>query len=73
MRKLIIDRFEGTYAICESPERESFAIPVKELPDAARAGAVLTITDDGELSMNAEETDFRREKLAEMQRDIFNK
>ncbi len=73
MKKLIIDRFEGIYAICESPDRESFAIPVKELPKEAKAGSVLLITDEGELTLSSDETDFRKERLGEMQKDLFSK
>ena len=36
MRKLIIDRFEGTYAICEDQEKKMFAISLNELPQGAK-------------------------------------
>ena len=51
MRKLIIDRFEGTYAICEDQEKKMFAISLNELPQGAKPGDVLQISGAGELSV----------------------
>ena len=49
MRKLIIDRFEGTYAICEDQEKKMFAISLNELPQGAKPGDVLQISGAGEI------------------------
>ena len=62
MRKLIIDRFEGTYAICEDQEKKMFAISLNELPQGAKPGDVLQISGAGELSVDQEETQRRRKK-----------
>ena len=52
MRKLIIDRLEGTYAICRDKKRKFFAIEVSELPKGAKAGNFLTVDDEnGTLSL----------------------
>ena len=40
MKKLAIDRFEGTYAICEDQEKRMFAIALNELPEGAKEGDV---------------------------------
>ena len=68
---LTIDRFEGKYAICEDAEQKYFAIETSELPAGAAEGSVLLISDDGILSLEAEETDRRRKEMAEKQRKIF--
>lgn len=68
---LSIDRFEGKYAICEDAEQKYFAIETSELPAGAAEGSVLLISDDGILSLEAEETDRRRKEMAEKQRKIF--
>ena len=47
MRQLIIDRFEGKYAICEDQEQKYFAIAVEELPKGSAEGWVLEISDEG--------------------------
>lgn len=65
MKQLIIDRFEGVYAICEDKEEKHFAIPSSDLPEGAKEGCVLVLSDDGELTLDLEETQRRRQRLAE--------
>lgn len=71
MKQLIIDRFEGKYAICEDAEQKYFAIETPELPEGAAEGCVLEISDEGELRLNQEETRRRRERIAGKQRRAF--
>ena len=71
MRKLIIDRFEGTYAICEDQEKKMVAISLNELPQGAKPGDVLQISGAGELSVDQEETQRRRKKMAGLQSKLF--
>ena len=71
MRKLIIDRFEGTYAICEDQEKKMFAISLNELPQGAKPGDVLQISGAGVLSVDQEETQRRRKKMADLQSKLF--
>jgi len=71
LRKLIIDRFEGTYAICEDQEKKMFAISLNELPQGAKPGDVLQISGAGELSVDQEETQRRRKKMADLQSKLF--
>lgn len=72
MKKLAIDRFEGTYAICEDQEKKMFAISLNELPQGAKPGDVLQISDEGALSIDQEETQRRRKKIAGLQNKLFN-
>ena len=62
MKQITIDRFDGIYAICEDKDKAFFAIETSELPQGAKAGDVLKITDDGALSIDVEETERRRVK-----------
>ena len=71
MKQLIIDRFEGKYAICEDREQRYFAIETGELPEGAREGVVLAITDEGELAIDREATQARRKRIAAKQRRAF--
>lgn len=73
MKQLSIDRFEGKFAICEDAEEKYFAIETAELPEGAREGDVLKITDDGELVLDEDETRARRERITAKQRKIFGK
>ena len=43
-RKIVIDRFEGTYAICEDKDQKFFAIEIAELPQGAKEGHVIEKT-----------------------------
>lgn len=70
-RKIVIDRFEGTYAICEDKDQKFFAIEIAELPNGAREGHVLEIKDDGTLSIDQKETDIRRDKNKKLQDDLW--
>ena len=71
MKQLIIDRFEGKYAICEDKDQKYFAIEAQELPQGAKAGCVLQITDEGELVLDEEETQRRRQRILDKQRKAF--
>lgn len=73
MKQLSIDRFEGKFAICEDAEEKYFAIETSELPEGAREGDVLRITDEGELLLDEEETLARRERIASKQRRAFGR
>lgn len=71
MKQLIIDRFENNYAICEDAEKRMFAIEREEVPKEAKEGDVLRISDQGGLSVDAEETKRRREKIAKLQNKLW--
>ncbi|HIV46572.1 MAG TPA: DUF3006 domain-containing protein [Candidatus Acutalibacter stercorigallinarum] len=71
MKQLVIDRFEGKYAICEDSDQKYFAIELSELPKEAKPGCVLQITDEGELRLDEEETQRRRQRILDKQRRAF--
>ncbi len=71
MKQLVIDRFEGKYAICEDKEDRYFAIELQELPQGAKEGHVLSISDDGVLSLDLEATEQRRKRILEKQGRLF--
>ena len=71
MKTLIIDRFEGTFAICENKDQKMFGIEVNELPRGVKEGDVLDISDDGVITVNREKTDARRAKIKKMQDKLW--
>ena len=73
MKQLSIDRFEGKFAICEDSEEKFYAIETSELPEGAKEGDVLRITDEGELLIDEGETRARRERIAAKQLRAFGK
>lgn len=44
--KLIIDRFEGDFAVIELPDGKMIDCPKAVLPDDAKEGSILNITVD---------------------------
>ncbi|MGN0479256.1 MAG: DUF3006 domain-containing protein [Hominenteromicrobium sp.] len=71
MKRMIIDRFDGIYAICEDKDKAFFAIEIGELPKGAKAGDVLLITDEGLLQIDTEETERRRQRIMEKQKKVL--
>jgi hypothetical protein len=73
MKTLTIDRFEGTYAICEDSDKKFFAIEITEMPKGAKEGDVLNVDDaQGTLSINVEATKLRRSKVKKLQDKLFS-
>ena len=60
MRELIIDRFEETYVVCQTPDGQLDAFPRKRLPEGAEEGSWLVIHDDGTVDIDEEKTIRRR-------------
>lgn len=65
MKKLIIDRFEGDFAVCETDDLEFVNIPIAALPCGAKEGDVFTI------SIDKSETDKRKEKIEGLMNSLF--
>lgn len=65
MRKLIIDRFEGDFAVCETEELKFIDIPKAALPGGVKEGDVITI------SIDKSETDKRKEKIEGLMNSLF--
>ncbi len=66
MRELIIDRFEETYVVCQTPDGQLDAFPRKRLPENAKEGSWLIVYDDGTVEVDEEKT--IRHQLANMYR-----
>lgn len=68
--KYLIDRFEGTYAVCEDETKNIVNIPKYRLPMEAKEGDAL-IEDDGIIRIDDRETDERRKKMNQMMSKLF--
>lgn len=73
MKNLIIDRFESGFAICEDENGEFFDIDIKEVPQSAKEGSVLTINQDGQLTLNEAETKKRTQNIKGKMDKLKNK
>ncbi|MCH5317093.1 MAG: DUF3006 domain-containing protein [Eubacterium sp.] len=65
MRKLIIDRFEGDFAVCETENLEFINLPKAALPSEAKEGDGISISIDNS------ETDKRKEKIEGLMNSLF--
>lgn len=63
--KVIIDRFEGDYAVVELPDRSTVDIPKQLVPKGAKEGDVLSIEID------KDETAKRKERIQKLMDELW--
>lgn len=68
--KVIIDRFEGEYAVCEKEDREMIDIEKDKLPPEAKEGDVLIIKEDN-IYIDQEETIKRKKEIEKIMDDLW--
>jgi len=69
--KVIIDRFEGDFAVCEKEDRKMIDIERDKVPSTAKEGDVLDITND-KITIDLEETKKRKKEIEELTKDLWN-
>ena len=65
--KVIIDRFEGDFAVCEKEDKTMVNIDMRILPEKVKEGDVLNI----EIKVDEEETEKRKKVIEELTRDLW--
>ncbi|HOQ75982.1 MAG TPA: DUF3006 domain-containing protein [Thermoclostridium sp.] len=68
--KITIDRFEGSYAVCEADGNKMISIERSLLPEEAREGDVLTLID-GKYIIDTAETAKRKAYIKSLMDEIF--
>ncbi|MBC8062336.1 MAG: DUF3006 domain-containing protein [Clostridiaceae bacterium] len=68
--KLVIDRFEGAFAVCEKEDVTMIDIKRERLPKTAKEGDVLDICRDI-ITIDIEETKKRRERIEALTKDLW--
>jgi hypothetical protein len=68
--KVVIDRFEGDYAVCEKENREMTDIKRECIPKEAKEGDVLDIEGD-KIVINVNETEKRKKEIEELTKDLW--
>jgi uncharacterized ferredoxin-like protein len=63
--KLIIDRFEGEYAVVELQDKSMVNIPKKILPAEAGEGDIISIVID------KDETEKRKQEIQKLAEDLW--
>ena len=69
--KVIIDRFEGKFAVCEKEDRKMIDIEKSRIPTTAKEGDVLNIDNDI-ITIDDVETQKRKKEIEELTRDLWN-
>lgn len=67
-----VEKIEENIAVCEADEGSVLKLKLYELPQGIREGDIIDQTGNG-FVVNSVETESRRKKMAEMQRNIFGK
>lgn len=68
--KVIIDRFEGNYAVCEKEDRTMINIERNKIPIESKEGSVLLVTED-EIAIDDEGTISRKKDIEELTKDLW--
>jgi hypothetical protein len=68
--KVIIDRFEGDFAVCEKENREMIDINRDLIPKEAKESDVLDIQDD-KIIIDIYETEKRKKYIEELTKDLW--
>lgn len=69
--KVIIDRFEGDYAICEKDDKSIIDIKKDSLPVGAKAGDVLIIKEDKTVVVDEKVTRERKKRIEELTKNMW--
>jgi len=63
--KVIVDRIEGNFAVCEQKNRQILNIPLKDIPFVPREGDTIIINGNS-YKLDVEETQKRKKKIKDM-------
>lgn len=70
--RLIIDRFEDAYAVCEDENKNMVNVLKAKLPEDAKEGSILIMTYES-IIVDHKETDCRKKKIKEKMDGMWDK
>ncbi|AFQ46240.1 DUF3006 domain-containing protein [Desulfosporosinus meridiei] len=68
---VVVDRFEGKFAVIEFPDRTTKDVPLDNLPSSLKPGDCL-LFDDGKYSVAPEETEKRKAIIRDMMKSMWS-
>ncbi|NLO09150.1 MAG: DUF3006 domain-containing protein [Clostridiales bacterium] len=71
MKKYIVDRLEGLYAVCENEEKEFLNIRIDLLPPETKEGDCLYTNEDGVYVIDYETTEENRKRIRSKLDSLF--
>lgn len=66
-----IDRFENNWAVVEKPDGTMIQIKCSLLPENAKEGSMMLLSENGTFFLDEGETTSRKKSLADLQRRII--
>lgn len=70
MRKAVVDRIEGDFAVCEMQDGTMSDIPLSDIPAEATEGSVL-FESDGKWIVDKQEEEEKRERIRRKMDNLF--
>ena len=70
MMSYIIDRFEGSFAVCEDKRGNTINIERGKIPMDAKEGDVICITDDG-IQIDIDSTQERKSEIEKLAKQLW--
>lgn len=71
MKKFIIDRFEGVFAVCEDENQAFINIPKYKLPLEIKEGDCLKLDEDGIFRIDRDYTKDKKDQIREKINRLF--
>jgi hypothetical protein len=71
MKKLIIDRYEGNYAICENEDKTTVPVPKYRLPLDCKEGDCLIQDDEGMYQKDVVTTSGKEKRIRDKMSRLF--
>ncbi len=71
MKRLIVDRVEGGFAVCQTEEEAIINISLSDLGFEVREGNVI-IENNGAFELSAQEEESRKEELFDLAESLFD-
>lgn len=68
--RYIVDRLEGSIAVCEDESRTFVDIDLEKLPDGVRTGDIL-VEEEGVFTLDKSATEKRRAEIAALQNELW--
>lgn len=68
--RLIIDRFEGIYAVCEKDDRTMINIEIDRLPSTIKEGDII-ILENGIYQIDEKVTHERKQNIEKLMNDLW--
>jgi len=68
--KLVLDRFEGNFAVCETEDRNTINLDRKKIPPDAKVGDIL-IVDNNNITVSVDLTKKRKKEIQSLVDELW--